>query len=357
MRRRMWAVLSILALIGLVAGCSSGSDGGAVRDASGGGGAGADLDAEATGGDAGEEAGGGDLGAQAAPSDDPARIIYTSDLRVRVDEPARAAEAAIDLVEADGGSLASQSEVDGEDQVSVTMRVPVGGFRSALEALAGLGTVLDRRVDAQDVTDQVVDLEGRLENARASADRLRELYTTAADVEQVVAIEQALTEREAEVESLAGQLQQLEDQADRSTITVTFVDEGEPVAEDDDDANAFVKGMRAAGDVISALGTIIAALAGFAVPFLPLLLVLGAVGWAVTVPSRRRRRRAASDAEAGPFANPGPIAADAPGPDAPAPPASAAPTAPPTDAPEADRTGWGAPGAPGQDGEPPTPPS
>lgn len=348
-RRTTWAVLAVLAGLALVAGCASSDDGGGDSASDVGNDIGGDVDAaggseggadEATGG------GDGDLGAQAPPAEDPARIIYTSDLRVRVDDPAAAARQAIDLVEEAGGSLAAQSEVEGEDLVVVTVRVPVGGFRSVLDALAELGTVLDRHVEAEDVTDRVVDLEGRLENARASADRLRELYATATDVEQIVAIEQALTEREAEVESLAGQLQQLEDRADRSTITVTFVDEGEPVAdeEEDDDANAFVRGVRAGRDLLVGLGTVLAAVAGFLLPLLPLLLLGGAVVWFVTRRARRRARTApAPPTAAGRPRPPTPPAAAPPptsGPPPPPPPAPD-PTAPPPQG--AEGKGWGAP--------------
>lgn len=293
----MGAVGVVLAL-GLVGiGCAGGDD--AADDSAGAdvGGSGEAVDAETDATTVGA-APGEDLGAQAPPEEAAERIVYTAEVRVRVDDPSAAADQAIDLVEEAGGSLASQTEVEGQDLVTIIVRVPVDGFRPALDALGELGTVLDRQVDAEDVTDQVVDLEGRLENARASADRLRELYATAQGVDQIVAIEQALTQREAEVESLAGQLQALEDRADRSTITVSFVDEGEPVADEEpepDDDNAFVDGLQAGGTVLVALGTAVAAVAGFALPFLPFvavpLLVLLLV---VRIRRRRSRRREAA---------------------------------------------------------------
>jgi hypothetical protein len=301
MGRRALAVVAVtLALVAGVAcsggkgGDDAGSAGGsadatAAADDAGGAGGG---DATETGGEAvAEEAAAGpeDLGAQAPPEEAPERIVYTADVRVRVEEPTEAAAAAIALVEEAGGSLATQSEREGEDVVTVTVRVPVEGFRPALDAVGGLGEVLDRHVEAEDVTDRVVDLEARLENARASADRLRELYATATDVAQVVAVEQALTEREAEVESLAGQLQQLEDRADRSTITATFVAEGEPVvsAADEEERTGFAGGLRTGWDAVVAGAGALATVAGFLVPFLPFLLGAGLVLLLV----RRRARR------------------------------------------------------------------
>ena len=69
-------------------------------------------------------------------------------LRVRVEDPATAARDAVALVEDAGGSLAGLSESEGQDTVTVTVRVPVDGFRPALDALGELGTVLDRQVQA-----------------------------------------------------------------------------------------------------------------------------------------------------------------------------------------------------------------
>jgi hypothetical protein len=283
------ALLLALALaLGLAgAGCASSDDD--ASDSAGDGGA-----AEVAPG--GERADGADAATDATTAEGaPGEGVAAQAVDVEADrivEPADAARDAIALAEAAGGSLSGQSEVDGEDEVTVTVRVPVAEFRPTLDAMADLGVVLDRRVDAADVTDQVVDLEGRLENARASADRLRALYAEAQGVEQIVSIEQALTQREEEVETLAGQLQQLEDRADRSTITVRYVDEGEPVVDDEpppDDDHPFVDGLRAGGRVLAAVGTALAALAGFALPFLPFVLVPALV---VLVVARVRRRRA-----------------------------------------------------------------
>ncbi|HEX7132524.1 MAG TPA: DUF4349 domain-containing protein [Iamia sp.] len=298
----MAGVVLGLALLG--GACSSSSDDSGDASSAGGDTLADGDGANAAGGSGGDDAGGGgggaaeevaagpeDLEAQAPPEQAPERIIYTSDVRVRVDEPADAAADAIALAEGVGGSLAAQTEQEGEDVVTVTLRVPVEEFRPALDAVAGLGEVLDRHVEAEDVSDQVVDLEGRLENARASADRLRELYATAEGVDQIVSIEQALTQREAEVESLSGQLRQLEDRAARSTITATFVDEGEPVVADDEEdveRTGFVGGLRTGRDVIVAVGAVVATIAGFLVPFLPLLLVAGLVLLVVRRISRRR---------------------------------------------------------------------
>lgn len=222
---------------------------------------------------------------QAEPVDVARRIIYTSDLRIRVDDPSAAATDAVQVAEDAGGDLDSQRE-DISDEVRVSVRVPSERFREVLDQLAALGIVLERSVDTEDVTDQVVDLEGRLANARASVERLRALFADAADVNQVVAVESALTQREAEVESLSGQLKVLEDQADRSTLTVVFTREAEP--EVDDDIPGFAQGLDTGWVALRNVAAVGVTLLGFALPFLLVAAPLLVVGrWWL----RRRGRR------------------------------------------------------------------
>ncbi len=238
------------------------------------------------------------------------RVVYTARLRLRVDDPRASADEAADIADEAGGDLDSQSE-DADDEVQLTVRVPSGTFDQVMDELVTLGTLLDRSVDTEDVTDRVVDLQGRLANARASVERLRALFADAASVDQVVAVEAALSQREAEVEGLAGQLKALEDQADRSTITVTFTREGEPAV--NDDIPGFLQGLEngwvAFRDVVAVGVTVI----GFVLPFLLIAVPLGLVlRWWV-----RRQRRNRPERPAGPYVHPQPApvpAASAPHP-------------------------------------------
>lgn len=292
MRRRLVGLL-LVALWVVLAACSKDDDSSASTDA-----VGADSPSGGENLNAAEDAGGQGSARSDAPASaaaghplgvDPGRIVYQADLAVRVEDPSAASREALDLVERAGGSLASQN--DAGSDVTLVVRIPVDRFRPTLDAVADLGVELHRTLDAEDVTDQVVDLEVRLATARASADRLRELYADAADVNQIVTIEKALTEREAEVEALAGRLQSLEDRADRSTLTVSFVKVGEPAeVEPEDDASLFVRGLRRGWDTVTALGGAVSAVAGFLVPLLPFVAVIGAVAAVVRARTQTVRR-------------------------------------------------------------------
>jgi hypothetical protein len=83
-----------------------------------------------------------------------------------------------------------------------------------MASLGDLGLPLKRESKAQNVTEQVVDIEGRLRTSTASAERLRALMADARSTGDIVSLEGELAKRETEVESLQGQLRVLSSQVD-----------------------------------------------------------------------------------------------------------------------------------------------
>ena len=257
---------------------------------------------------------GTDVSAQAKAERD---VVYTSSLRVRVGDASKAATTARSYADDAGGYLAKQdADLTGAEEVAVTLRVPSARFDDVVERLAALGTVQDRSIDSDDVTDQVVDLKGRLENAKASADRLRELLAKAEVIQNVVTIEDRLTQRETEIEQLEGQLQVVQDQVQLATIRVTFTEKAKE-ASPTKGFPGFTKSLRAGGRAVVGVVLVIVAVVAFLLPFVPFALV----GW---FGYRRWRRahpsRTTGSADAAPWGNaPAPPTASTPAP-APSPP-------------------------------------
>ena len=74
-----------------------------------------------------------------------------------------------------------------------------------MDAIEDMGVeVINSYETAQDVTEEYVDLEGRIEALQASHDRLLELMANAEFTEDLLRAEQELTIREAELEALFG---------------------------------------------------------------------------------------------------------------------------------------------------------
>ena len=147
--------------------------------------------------------------------------IRRAELTLEVDDVAKAAAAAAQVAEARGGFAENQTVTD-ERTGWVSLRVPAERLDESLAALAALGREKSRSVSSEDVTEQYLDLETRLRNARELRDRLRALLAKGTTVTDLVAVETELARVQTEIESMDGQLTRLKGQVDLATVTVTL---------------------------------------------------------------------------------------------------------------------------------------
>lgn len=103
---------------------------------------------------------------------------------------------------------------------TIVFRVPASRFEEALSGVEGLARkVLHRGVSGDDVTEEYVDLESRMRNLEATRDRLLDLLARADEVEDALAVNQALTDVQGQIEQIKGRMQYLSQSAAMSTIT------------------------------------------------------------------------------------------------------------------------------------------
>lgn len=291
------AVLAVaLAALAVVAGCAgaglggSGGDGGeALRNGGGDGGDGG-LAATADGADGGD--GGGGDGSGQLPTIEQRQIIYTGNVVLQVDDFAAARRNLTEAARARGGFVSdARARLHDADEATyrtgvVVLRVPRENFSALMARVEASGTVLNSETSSEDVTDQLVDIEARLESLRSQRDRLRELYASANDTEAVLAVERRLSEVQTEIERLEARQASLQRQVAYSTITVEIREERpEPEVErwyDVGVIGAFLASVDGVGTTLRALSVGIA----YALPY---LFVFGAPVGAVAVVWRRRR--------------------------------------------------------------------
>ncbi|MFW5899018.1 MAG: DUF4349 domain-containing protein, partial [Jiangellaceae bacterium] len=158
-------------------------------------------------------------------------IIYRVDLFLETDDIERAAQRATAIATTSGGFVANeQTSVHGEEETAsatLTLRIPSSDYEGVVEQLEDLGEVQDRSRSAEDVTEEVADVESRIESQRRSIDRIRQLLAEASDIGDVVQIESELARREAELDSLLQRQATLSDLTSLATVTVTFHEPGE----------------------------------------------------------------------------------------------------------------------------------
>lgn len=185
-------------------------------------------------------------------------------------------------------SLTSQPRRQGGQ---VTVRVPAGKYQDLYDALSELGEVEEANVSTRDVSEAVIDLESRIESGRRSVDRLRALLGEAETISDLIQIESELSRREADLEALQSQLASLTDQVSLSTLTVSLRTDPEAPADGDDADDGFLGGLQRGWDAARTLAVAGLTVAGFTVPFLPVVALAVGIGiWAW----RRHRRQVAA---------------------------------------------------------------
>ena len=211
------------------------------------------------------------IGAQAAKD---RQVVYKGSITVRVHDAEKAADQALAIADRAGGYLGNQdAQLEGERQVRVTLRVPADRFDDVMAKAAKLGKVEARSVDSQDVTDQVVDLKGRLENAQASTARLRGLLDKAENVANIATLEDKLTQREAEIEQISGQLEVIGNDVQYATVRLVLTEKAAPTVSKD--LPGPLEALRAGAVAVVNVLVVIAAVIAFALPFVPFALL----GW------------------------------------------------------------------------------
>lgn len=155
----------------------------------------------------------GDPDAEAAR--DPSLVIYAAKLALAVYQVEPSLAAVEKLAKDHGGFLASKQDRE------IVVRVPRARFQAALSGIDKVGDVLHRDISAVDVTEEHVDLEIRIKNARAMQGRLKELLAKA-NVKEAIEIEKELGRITGDLEALEGKLKVLRDRIAYSTISVSF---------------------------------------------------------------------------------------------------------------------------------------
>jgi uncharacterized protein DUF4349 len=302
MRRWRGAALIAAGLV-LAAGCSADTNG------SSGNGAGAAAPGSApvaqglaADGAAGNSTAGDSTGrdSAAAPGSTPAlklpQLIRTAELTVAVDEVSRQAQRAAQLAaDADGQVFSDQRTSGDSPTADLVLKVPPADLGPTLDKLAGLGTEEDRHTSAEDVSEQVADVDSRVSSAKASLARLRTLYDRAGSISEVAALEAQISQRESDLESLQARQRALGAQVATATITLHLHARGAaPAATGASHPTGFLSALRAGWHALALsfgwLLTVLGAVLPFAVP-------VAALGYAAHR-LRRRNRPAAPEAAA-----------------------------------------------------------
>lgn len=176
--------------------------------------------------------------------------------------------------------LISSSEVGygdataSEGWATMVVRIPpeaVDRFVEDLDAPATAATVASITRSALDVTDQVIELDVRIENQRESVEAIRRLMVDAVDLGDVVMLERELNQRQTELEVMLAQQASLTDRVDMATITIDIYQPGSAPEPESGILDGFSNGWSAFVSAASRIAYLLAA----ASPFLGVFALIG----------------------------------------------------------------------------------
>jgi hypothetical protein len=302
------AAISIALLSGsalLLSACSDGSDAGVADQAS--------LDDSSAGRapatDSSEQSADGSVPAPEAAGDVPGgsqnvangnladvvverKVIATAEITLRSRDVGSTVDAIESIAIAANGYVSArdvQNNPDDPDRTRATIavRVPTDKLDSVIEDAQDEGDAVRVVSDEQDVTQTVVDVNSRVQSARASVDRIRTLLSQANTIGAVVRIESELSHREADLESLLAQQRALADQTAMATLSVTVLapEAAEPTPSDDDD-QGFIAGLDRGWNALVDAVVVALTIVGVMLPFL----VVGAIVLVPVLLAWRNRR-------------------------------------------------------------------
>jgi hypothetical protein len=221
------------------------------------------------------------------PVDTSLKVVYTGSLQLVVADVAQAAAKAKTAVTAVGGFVGASQESNNSDSptATITYRIPADKWDDTVTAIRGVATkVVEEQTQAAEIGGQIVDLEARMTNLRASEAALQKIAEGAANVSDLLQVQQQLTDVRGQIEELDAQHAQLVNQVQYGTLVTTF---GLEIAQ----VKEAAKGWDPATDVDGATATMISVgqkLVSGAIwfvivwlPFLAVTLIVLFVAWKV----------------------------------------------------------------------------
>ena len=166
------------------------------------------------------------------PEENPEKIIYSGDATVETTEFDKSVAALEAMIEKEGGFIESSS-VNGSNyydssrgyaskrSASYTLRIPSAKFNTLMSSLSDIGNVPYTHTYTENVTTQYYDTQARLNALQAQETRLIEMLKIAETVEDIITIEDKLSDVRYRIDSLQSSLNNWDRRVAYSTLNVT----------------------------------------------------------------------------------------------------------------------------------------
>ena len=102
----------------------------------------------------------------------------------------------------------------------ITVRVPQDQFSNVVQSIENLGELKNKNISNNDVTDQLFDLQIRIDNSKATEARFLQILDKAVNISDILQIEQELNRIRTDIEILEGHINNLNNRIAYSSLTI-----------------------------------------------------------------------------------------------------------------------------------------
>lgn len=156
---------------------------------------------------------------------DEQKIIRTARVDLEVKDVMATRDTLQSIATSNGGYIGSLSlERYRGDRLSgsLVMRVPAASFDRALASIAALGTLKSQSVQAEDVTEEYVDLQARRGALANQLVQYQRIMEKAGNVSEILEVQEQIERVQVEIDRIDGRLKYLDNRIEYATITVSF---------------------------------------------------------------------------------------------------------------------------------------
>ncbi len=217
MKRTIFTILALLLACCVLAGCGAAAANGSV-------GAAPAAPQENYDVAVGESTTASDAAGSLLPEAGGRKLVYTASLDLETKTYPDARDALLAALDKAGGYVESNEEGGSAERGTrwsrMTLRVPADRYAAFLAEASGVGNLVNKQEQMEDITASYVDVQARLDSLETQRARLTELMEQAENLTDLLQIQQQLSDVEYQIESYTAQMRAMDDQVDYCTVEV-----------------------------------------------------------------------------------------------------------------------------------------
>jgi len=207
-------------------------------------------------------------------TNDERKLIKSAYVRIRVDN-LDAADVSIAEMLSKFIAYAASTYAE-ENSRHYSLRVPAPQYEVFLTEMNGMGRVIQRSENTEDVTLRYYDLEGRLEMKRTLLRTFQSYLSRARTIEEILAVESRIAELQYDIEGTDTQLRHLSNKVDYATIDLNLIG---PVSAQPQSETLSERIKELFGSFGSFLSTVVVIIIGILIFGFPLLILFTLLYW------------------------------------------------------------------------------